>query len=63
MLLGRITAKLIAPVTAGEDCIVLGWQLGREGRKLHAGTAIFGADGTVRGVAQALWVTPPIVAS
>ncbi|MCO6418945.1 hypothetical protein JYK14_22695 [Siccirubricoccus sp. KC 17139] len=63
MLLGRIAARLLAPVAPGEECIVLGWQLEREGRKLSAGTAIFGADGGLRGIAKALWVTPPIVAS
>jgi hypothetical protein len=62
MLLGRMTGRLDGAVEAGEPCIVLGWQLGREGRKLHAGTAIFGADGGLRGLARALWVTPPPVA-
>ena len=63
MLLGRMTGRLDAAVEPGEPCIVLGWQIGREGRKLHAGTAIFGADGGVRGLARALWVTPPPVAA
>jgi len=62
MLLGRMTGQLLAPVAAGEECIVLGWQLGRDGRKLSAGTAIFGADGGLRGVARALWVTPAVPA-
>ncbi|MDB5375010.1 MAG: hypothetical protein JWP04_3652, partial [Belnapia sp.] len=58
MLLGRITGELRAPVAVGEDCIVLGWRIGAEGRKRHAGTAIFGADGGLRGLARALWVVP-----
>jgi hypothetical protein len=62
MLLGRMTGRLDGAVEPGEPCIVLGWQLGREGRKLHAGTAIFGADGGLLGLARALWVTPPPVA-
>jgi hypothetical protein len=45
-------------VRAGEACIVMGWQIARDGRKLTAGTAIFGADGGLRGIARALWVTP-----
>jgi len=42
--------------------MVLGWQIAREGRKLHAGTALFGAEGGLRGIARALWVLPPPVA-
>jgi hypothetical protein len=63
MLLGRIAARLDGSVEPGEPCVVIGWQIAQEGRKLHAGTAIFGADGGLRGVAKALWVTPPPVAS
>ena len=62
MLLGRIAARLEGRVAPGEAVIVLGWQIGREGRKLHAGTALFGADGGLRGIARALWVLPPPVA-
>ncbi len=29
----------------GEACVVVGWSLGAEGRKLYAGTALLGADG------------------
>ncbi len=62
MLLGRITGRLDGMVVPGEPIIVLGWQIGREGRKLHAGTALFGADGALRGLARALWVLPAPVA-
>ena len=58
MLLGRITARLDGRIAAGEAVVVLGWQIGREGRKLQAGTALFGADGGLRGIARALWVLP-----
>lgn len=58
-LLARMTARLVGHVEPGEPCIVYGWQIGREGRKLHAGTAIIGADGGLRGIARALWVMPP----
>ncbi|MBK1659474.1 hypothetical protein [Paracraurococcus ruber] len=62
MLLGRITARLDGAVRAGEPVVALGWQIGREGRKLQAGTALFGADGGLRGIARALWVLPAPVA-
>lgn len=59
MLLGRLTARLAGSVAVAEPCVVLGWQVGREGRKLTAGTAIYGADGGLRGLARAVWITPP----
>ncbi|TDH64103.1 hypothetical protein E2C06_01770 [Dankookia rubra] len=62
MLLGRITGRLQGGIAPGEAVTVLGWQIGREGRKLHAGTALFGADGRLRGIARALWVLPAPVA-
>jgi hypothetical protein len=45
MLLGRMTGQLLGPVAVAEPLIVIGWQLGREGRKCAAGTAIFTAAG------------------
>ncbi len=58
MLLGRITARLAGTVHPGERCIMLGWPIGAEGRKRFAGTAVFGADGGLRGIARAVWFTP-----
>lgn len=58
MLLGRLAGRLDGHVRAGEACTVMGWQIARDGRKLIAGTAIFGEDGGLRGIARALWVTP-----
>jgi len=55
-LLGRMTAEVLAPIALEEPCVVIGWSLGREGRKLEAGTAIFGADGKLRGRARQTWL-------
>jgi hypothetical protein len=55
-LLGRMTAELGEPVLAGERCVVIGWSLGREGRKIHAASALFGADGSLRGKARQTWI-------
>ena len=55
-LLGRITAAIHAGVRAGERCVVMGWLIGKEGRKLHAGTALFGPDGDVRARAKQTWI-------
>ncbi len=55
-LLGRITAEIVCPVRVDEACVVIGWSLGREGRKLQAGTAVFGADGRLCGRARQTWI-------
>ncbi|HSG91016.1 MAG TPA: hypothetical protein VLA56_17495 [Pseudomonadales bacterium] len=55
-LLGRFTVRIDAPVRIGEACVVTGWRLEEDGRKFGAGTALFGADGSLRAVGRALWV-------
>lgn len=55
-LLGRFTVRIDAPVAIGERCVVTGWRLKEEGRKFEAGTALFGADGSLRAIARALWI-------
>ena len=54
-LLGRIVFEQYAPATVGDDHVVLGWQIGEEGRKLFAGTALATADGEVLAAAKATW--------
>jgi len=54
-LLGRIVYEQHAPVRAGEDHVVTGWQIEQDGRKLFAGTALATADGTVVARARATW--------
>jgi hypothetical protein len=56
VVLGRLAAALIDRVRAGERCVVIGWPLGREGRKAYSGTALFGEDGSLRAYARATWV-------
>jgi hypothetical protein len=55
-LLGRLAARIEAPVVAGTEHVVIGWPLGREGRKVHAGSAVLSADGTVLARARALLI-------
>ncbi len=55
-VLGRLAAKLIAPVRPGERCVLTGWPLGEDGRKLYSGTALFSHSGELRAVARATWV-------
>lgn len=58
----RMTAAINHPLVAGARYRVLAWPLQRDGRKLHAGTAIVDADGAVRARSQQLWLLPRDVA-
>jgi hypothetical protein len=57
-VLGRLTARVEHLPHPGERCVVMGWPLGEDGRKLFAGTAVFGEDGRVLGSARAVWIMP-----
>jgi hypothetical protein len=54
-LLGRIVFEAHREVPAHADYVVTGWQIGREGRKLFAGTALFDARGELCAAAKATW--------
>lgn len=55
-VLGRLSARQIAPVVTGEPHIVVGWRVAAEGRKLTAGSALFTAAGRPVGIARATWI-------
>jgi hypothetical protein len=57
-VLGRLAARIEHLPHPGERCVVIGWPLGEEGRKLYAGTAVFGEDGRMLGSARATWIIP-----
>jgi hypothetical protein len=71
ILLGRMTATLAAQWAApsvaqpaalpavGDQCRVVAWPVARDGRKLTAGSALLGPDGTVLAAASTLWLTVP----
>jgi hypothetical protein len=57
-LLGRFAVAIDELPEPGECCVVLAWPLGEDGRKLYAGTALFGADGRSLARARATWIAP-----
>jgi hypothetical protein len=57
-VLGRLAARVEHLPHPGERCVLIGWPLGEDGRKLYAGTALFGEDGRLRGSARATWIIP-----
>ena len=58
VVLGRMTARIDRLPEEGEPCVVVGWPLGEDGRKLFAGTALYGQDGTPLAVARQVWILP-----
>ena len=59
VLLGQMTARLAGPVQLGREHRVVAWFLGRDRRKLTAGSAVLGTDGEVLAAARAVWITVP----
>jgi hypothetical protein len=58
VVLGRMTARVERLPEEGEPCVVVGWPLGEDGRKLFAGTALYGRDGELLAVARQVWIAP-----
>jgi hypothetical protein len=58
VVLGRMAAEIHRLPAEGEQCIVAAWPLGEDGRKLYAGTALYGADGEPLAVARQTWIEP-----
>ena len=59
VVLGRMTASLAVLPSPGDQCRVIAWPDGGDGRKLTAGSALLGPGGEVFAVARAVWVTVP----
>jgi hypothetical protein len=58
-VLGRMTVSLAGTPKPGEECVLVAWPTGRDGRKLGAGSALLGSTGDVLAAARAVWVTIP----
>jgi hypothetical protein len=58
VVLGRMTARVERVPAAGEQCVVVAWPLGEDGRKLLAGTALFSESGERLAVARQTWIEP-----
>jgi hypothetical protein len=55
-VLGRLAVSIRGPVRAGAPHAVLGWRIGRDGRKLSAGSAIYTAGGELVAIGRATWI-------
>jgi hypothetical protein len=55
-MLGRLTALIERPVPADRDYVAVGWPIEHDGRKFHAGSAIFTPEGEPLAWARATWI-------
>ena len=55
-LLGRFTAQRHREIEVGERLAVVGWPLGRDGRKRHTATALIDESGEIAARAKATWI-------
>ena len=56
IVLARLAADIRAPVEIGQPHVVTAWPIEIDGRKRHAGSALFTADGELLASARALWI-------
>ncbi len=62
LLLGELTVSIKGTVSAGEKCVVTGWEISRQGRKHYTGTALYGKSGSCVAVGYATWFEVPTTA-
>ena len=58
MMLGRLSAQLIAPIEPGRTYVAIGWPIFHEERKFCGGSAILDPDGQPLAIAKGLWIKP-----
>jgi hypothetical protein len=56
VVLGSLTAEILRKPLSGQECITLGWDIGAQGRKHTAGTALFTREGELLAKAKAIWI-------
>ena len=56
ILLGRMSARVERRPYPDDQCIIVAWPTGRDGRKLFADSALLSSDGKLLAVAQATWL-------
>lgn len=55
-VLGRLTAKIVAPVEVDHEHVVIAWPVDAAERKFVGGSAIYTADGELRAYAHGTWI-------
>jgi hypothetical protein len=55
ILLGQLTVAVKQPAGISQRYTIIGWEISREGRKHHTGTALFSDAGICHAVAKGIW--------
>ncbi|MBP8306669.1 MAG: hypothetical protein KAY46_05350 [Burkholderiaceae bacterium] len=58
LVTGQMTVVIEAPVLTGRPHVVIGWPIAADGRKLHAGSALFDESGRLLARSRQLWLIP-----
>lgn len=56
IVLGQLTARIDSYISIDQHCLVIGWPIGRDGRKHFAGSAVFDKHGALIAIARAVWI-------
>jgi hypothetical protein len=56
-LLGRMTTNVLALPQVGQPCFMMGWPVGRDGRKIKLAGTLHDQDGRVLVISQLLFIT------
>jgi hypothetical protein len=56
IVLARLAARILAPVTARGPHTIVSWPIAFDGRKRYSGAALHSADGELLAVSRALWI-------
>ncbi|WP_017544754.1 hypothetical protein [Nocardiopsis prasina] len=59
IVLGRLTAQVLAVPPVGSTQVVMGHLESVDGRKVHTGSALYDGDGRVLALARATWIAIP----
>jgi hypothetical protein len=55
-VLGRFVADVRTTPRAGDRCVALGWRIAQEGRKVFAGSALYGPADELLALGRATWI-------
>jgi hypothetical protein len=55
-LLGRLRSEVYKRPQLGQICVSVGWFIGRDGRKLDVGSALFDESGDLLALGRATWI-------